>query len=105
MVAGGIVLHGICYDFFFVTGQIYVDKKCTPAVRGQAQGFLVFVTYGLGMFVGAQVAGILFNGFLGEADALTMTGWHNFWLVPAGFALVVLLLFLATFKDDAKEQA
>jgi nucleoside transporter len=105
MVAGGILLHGICYDFFFVTGQIYVDKKSSPKVRGQAQGFLVFVTYGLGMFIGAQVAGILFNGFLGDADALTMTGWHNFWLVPAGFALVVLLLFLATFRDDAEDKA
>ncbi len=105
MVAGGILLHGICYDFFFVTGQIYVDKKSSPKVRGQAQGFLVFVTYGLGMFIGAQVAGALFNGFLGEADALTMAGWHDFWLVPAGFALVVLLLFLATFRDDAEDQA
>jgi nucleoside transporter len=105
MVAGGILLHGICYDFFFVTGQIYVDKKSSPKVRGQAQGFLVFVTYGLGMFIGAQVAGALFNGFLGEADALTMAGWHNFWLVPAGFALVVLLLFLAMFRNDAEDRA
>ncbi|MDX1482715.1 MAG: MFS transporter, partial [Woeseiaceae bacterium] len=71
MVAGGILLHGICYDFFFVTGQIYVDKKSTPAVRGQAQGFLVLVTYGVGMFIGAQIAGLLFNGFLGDAAALS----------------------------------
>ena len=60
------MLHGVCFDFFFVTGQIYVDQKSTPAVRGQAQGFLVLVTYGLGMFVGAQVAGALFNRFLGD---------------------------------------
>jgi nucleoside transporter len=105
MVAAGILLHGICYDFFFVTGQIYVDMKSTPAVRGQAQGFLVLVTYGLGMFIGAQVAGALFNGFLGEADALTLARWHDFWLVPAGFALAVLLLFLVTFRDDADKSA
>src|SRR6266550_531200 len=54
LIAIGILLHGVCYDFFFVTGQIYVDKKSTPAVRGQAQGFLVLVTYGIGMLIGAQ---------------------------------------------------
>jgi len=102
MVAAGILMHGICYDFFFVTGQIYVDKKSTPAVRGQAQGFLVLVTYGLGMFIGAQIAGSLFNGFLGDASALSLARWHDFWLVPAGFAMVVLLVFLASFRDDAK---
>lgn len=100
MVAVGILLHGICYDFFFVTGQIYVDKKSTPAVRGQAQGFLVLVTYGLGMFVGAQIAGALFNGFLGGGSALTLERWHDFWLVPAGFALLVLVVFLVSFKSD-----
>ena len=99
-VAVGILLHGICYDFFFVTGQIYVDKKCTPAVRGQAQGFLVFVTYGVGMFIGAQVAGILFNSFLGDAGALTLELWQQFWLVPAVFAMAILLLFMATFRDE-----
>ncbi|MCY4182547.1 MAG: MFS transporter [Gammaproteobacteria bacterium] len=99
-VAAGILLHGICYDFFFVTGQIYVDKKSTPAVRGQAQGFLVLVTYGLGMFIGAQVAGTLFNAFLGEAGALSLAQWRDFWLIPAAFALAVLALFVASFREE-----
>ena len=102
MVATGILLHGVCFDFFFVTGQIYVDQKSTPAVRGQAQGFLVLVTYGLGMFVGAQVAGALFNAILGDAPALTLALWQDFWLVPAGFAFLVLALFVLSFRDDAE---
>jgi len=100
MVVTGILLHGICYDFFFVTGQIYVDKKSTPAVRGQAQGFLVLVTYGVGMFIGAQIAGALFNAFLGDETVLTLARWQDFWLLPAGFALVVFLLFVFTFRDE-----
>ncbi len=100
MVVTGILLHGICYDFFFVTGQIYVDKKSTPAVRGQAQGFLVLVTYGLGMFIGAQIAGALFNAFLGDETVLTLARWQDFWLLPAGFALIVFLLFVFTFRED-----
>ena len=60
MIMFGVILHGICYDFFFVTGQIYVDEKATPAIRGQAQGFVVLVTYGIGMLIGAQVTGWLF---------------------------------------------
>ncbi len=100
MVTAGILLHGICYDFFFVTGQIYVDKKSTPAVRGQAQGFFVLVTYGLGMFIGAQIAGTLFNAFLGDASVLTLARWQDFWLLPAGFALIVFLLFVFSFRDE-----
>jgi nucleoside transporter len=99
MIILGVLLHGICYDFFFVTGQVYVDKKSTPAIRGQAQGMLVLVTYGLGMLIGAQAAGNLFNTFLGDADALTLGQWQQFWFVPAAFAAVVLVGFVLLFND------
>lgn len=105
MIAGGILLHGICFDFFFVTGQIYVDKKSTAAVRGQAQGFLVLVTYGVGMLIGAQVAGNVYNRFLGGAPGLTLEQWRNFWWIPALFAAAVLLFFGLTFRDRAEPQA
>jgi nucleoside transporter len=98
-IAGGILLHGICYDFFFVTGQIYVDKKSTPAIRGQAQGMLVLVTYGIGMLIGAQVAGALYNSLLGGANDLTLIQWRQFWLIPTAFAAVVMLAFGALFYD------
>jgi nucleoside transporter len=100
MIAAGILLHGICYDFFFVTGQIYVDQKSTPAIRGQAQGFLVLVTYGVGMFIGAQIAGKVYNHFLGGNGALSLQTWQDFWYIPAGFALAVLLFFVLAFRDD-----
>ncbi len=99
MIILGILLHGICYDFFFVTGQIYVDKKSTPAIRGQAQGMLVLVTYGLGMLIGAQAAGNLFNAFLGDAGALTLGQWQQFWFVPAAFAAVIMVGFALLFND------
>ncbi len=99
MIIFGIVLHGICYDFFFVTGQVYVDKKSTPAIRGQAQGMLVLVTYGLGMLIGAQAAGNLFNAFLGDAATLSPDQWQQFWFVPAAFAAVIMVGFALLFND------
>jgi len=98
LIAIGILLHGVCYDFFFVTGQIYVDKRSTPAVRGQAQGFLVLVTYGIGMLIGAQVAGNVYNRMLGGAASLTLDRWPSFWVLPAAFAAVVLVLFALLFR-------
>src|SRR5882672_6055801 len=95
----GILLHGVCYDFFFVTGQIYVDKKSTPAVRGQAQGFLVLVTYGVGMLIGAQIAGNVYDRFLAGGTALTLGQWRSFWILPAAFAAGVLVFFAAFFKS------
>lgn len=103
MVLAGIALHGICYDFFFVTGQIYIDKKANPEIRGQAQGLIVFVTYGVGMLIGAQIAGAIYNSFLGSAAALTPQQWQSFWWVPAAIAVVVLLFFVLSFKDKKVE--
>ncbi|MBW8838467.1 MAG: MFS transporter [Gemmatimonadetes bacterium] len=103
MIALGILLHGICYDFFFVTGQIYVDKKSTPAIRGQAQGFFVFVTYGVGMLIGAQVAGNVYNRFLAGAPALALEQWKSFWILPSVFAAVILVFFGLAFHDREAE--
>ncbi|MEO1632215.1 MAG: MFS transporter, partial [Bacteroidota bacterium] len=104
MIVGGVFLHGICYDFFFVTGQIYVEKKSTPKVRGQAQGLLVLVTYGVGMLIGAQVAGQLYNRFLGDREALPLAEWPDFWWLPAGLAAVILVLFIALFNDKVDKE-
>ncbi len=105
MILGGVLLHGICYDFFFVTGQIYVEKKSTPAVRGQAQGLFVLVTYGVGMLIGAQVAGQVYNGFLDGRALLPLAEWAQFWWLPAGFAAVVLVLFVLLFHDRVDRSA
>lgn len=105
MLATGILLHGICYDFFFVTGQIYVDKKSTKEIRGQAQGFLVFVTYGVGMLIGAQVAGNIFNEFLGDAEILSLGQWKDFWIIPAVFAGAVMIFFGVLFRDRVDDNA
>jgi len=102
LIALGILLHGPCYDFFFVTGQIYVDTS-DPAIRGQAQGFLVLVTYGIGMLIGAQIAGRVYNSFLGTATSLTLEQWRSFWILPAAFAAAVLVFFAAFFKAPARE--
>jgi nucleoside transporter len=105
MILLGVALHGPCYDFFFVTGQIYVDTKSTPAIRGQAQGFLVLVTYGVGMLIGAQIAGRVYNSFLGGATSLTLDQWRSFWIFPAAFAAAVLIFFAAFFRAPARDAA
>ena len=97
LIMFGILLHGICYDFFFVTGQIYVDQKSTDAIRGQAQGFLVLVTYGVGMLVGAQISGWVFNRIVPATS--TLDAWQTFWLLPAAFAAGVMVYFALRFRD------
>lgn len=105
MILAGIALHGICFDFFFVTGQIYVDKKANAAIRGQAQGLIFMVTYGVGMLIGAQVAGWLYNGFLSEgANALTRQQFEDFWWIPAIFSILVALFFALTFRDKVDDK-
>ncbi|MEQ8850365.1 MAG: nucleoside permease [Phycisphaerales bacterium] len=94
MVLGGIILHGICYDFFFVTGQIYTERRAPKEVRAQAQGFLVLVTQGVGMFIGNQVFGRLIARYTTDGAV----DWRTVWMIPAGFALAVLVVFVLLFK-------
>lgn len=91
-----IILHGVCYDFFFVTGQIYTDSKAGEKYRSSAQGLITIATYGIGMGIGSWIAGIV-------ADTYTVNGvkdWTSIWMVPAGIAALVLVLFVLFFKDN-----
>ena len=99
MILSGIILHGICYDFFFVAGFIYVDKTAPVEIRGQAQGFIILVTYGLGMLIGSQVAGLLFNNMISGSS---LTEWQSFWIVPAIFATLVMFFFGFMFKEKTQ---
>ncbi|WP_439557143.1 MFS transporter [Dyadobacter sp.] len=91
-----IILHGVCYDFFFVTGQIYTDSKAGEKYRSSAQGLISIATYGIGMGIGSWLAGLV-------ADMYTVEGvknWTSIWMVPAAIAAVVLVLFVLFFKDN-----
>lgn len=103
MIMFGIILHGVCYDFFFVAGQIYVDKKATKEIRGQAQGFLVLITYGVGMLIGAQVTGWLKNWLVPDGGAAALSQWPVFWALPAAFAALIMGGFAMLFKENMRE--
>jgi nucleoside transporter len=99
MLYGGILLHGICYDFFFVTGQIYVDRKAPGDLRAAAQGFIAFVTLGVGMFIGSWLSGLVVDRFAVPSAAGVEHEWTRIWLVPAVGAGAVLLLFTLFFRE------
>jgi nucleoside transporter len=100
MLYAAILLHGVCYDFFFVTGQIYVDRKAPSDLRAAAQGFIAFVTLGVGMFIGSWASGKVVDRFAhgGGHD------WYQIWLVPAAGALVVLVLFALFFHTSEETE-
>ena len=97
MYYGGIILHGICYDFFFVTGQIYVDEKADADLRSSAQGFIALITYGVGILIGAQISGQVVQHY---ALADGTHEWEPVWLMAAVMAAVVAVLFALFFKDQ-----
>lgn len=99
MLYAGIILHGICFDFFFVSGMIYTDKKAGDKIKSQAQGLISFATYGVGMFIGSVLSGVIKDQFTTGVGADAYTDWRMVWLVPAGIALVVLVLFFLFFRD------
>ncbi|HEX2083758.1 MAG TPA: MFS transporter, partial [Xanthomonadaceae bacterium] len=96
MLVTGIVLHGICYDFFFVSGQIYTDSKAGVAHQSAAQGLITLATYGVGMLIGFQAAGLITDKFVIEGGH----DWQNIWIYPAIFAAAVFVLFLLAFKNE-----
>lgn len=100
MLYAGIFLHGICYDFFFVTGQIYVDSKAPLDLRAAAQGFVTFVTYGVGMFIGSWLSGMVVEMYTITTPEGVRHAWQSIWLVPAAGAGLVLLLFALAFRSD-----
>jgi nucleoside transporter len=101
MLYAGILLHGICYDFFFVTGQIYVDQQASPRIRAAAQGLIALVTLGLGLFIGGIVSGNVVEAFAMGTDPVSHD-WRSIWLVPAAGAGAILLLFATSFRPAAR---
>ena len=99
MLWGGILLHGICYDFFFVTGQIYIDAKAKPHLRAAAQGLITFLTYGVGMFVGSWLSGAVVQHYALGTGTDVAYDWRPIWLFPAVFSAVVLGVFLLLFSE------
>src|SRR5580704_4903539 len=101
MLIIGIALHGVCYYFFFVSGQIYTDSKAGAAHKAAAQGLITLATYGVGMLLGFWAAGRIDDHFATGA----MHDWHSIWLYPAAFAAVVFVLFAALFRNETVSYA
>ncbi|HQU95410.1 MAG: nucleoside permease [Saprospiraceae bacterium] len=102
----GIILHGVCYDFFFVTGNIYTDQAAGSKIRSSAQGLITLATYGLGMYIGFWAAGMIANSLVIKdvSGAIVNHNWNQIWLFPAIFAAVVTVLFLIFFNNSTKKQ-
>lgn len=99
MLIIGIALHGICYDFFFVSGQIYTNSKAGEKYKSAAQGLITLATYGVGMLIGFAVAGWITDNYKNLEGGIN---WQMVWIIPAGIALAVFLLFAVLFNDKNK---
>ena len=95
MLYAGIILHGVCYDFFFVTGYMYTEKKAGEKIKNAAQGLFTFATYGVGMFIGTLISGKVVDKYLIPEGH----NWKGIWFVPAYIALAVLIYFILFFKE------
>lgn len=100
MLYAGIILHGICYDFFFVTGYMYTEKVAGEKIKNAAQGLFTFATYGLGMFIGTW-----FSGYIAEYFKSGSThNWQSIWMVPASIAFAVMVYFVIFFKENKPDK-
>jgi len=100
-----ILLHGVCYDFFFVTGQLYTDQEAPSHLRNTAQGFITVVTYGFGMLVGSLLSGYVLDMFSTTAGSTVTRDWPSFWWSSAAMSFAIALLVLFFFRSPAKIRA
>jgi len=100
MLIAGILLHGACYDFVYVASQVYIDKRATPEIRAQAQGFFVLVSYGVGQGLGTLAAGWIFNSIMGDGEP-TLAQWQTFWTIPLIFSALVAVVFSIWFNEKS----
>jgi nucleoside transporter len=98
MLFAGIILHGVCFDFFFVTGQIYTDNKADIKIQSSAQGLITMATYGVGMWIGTLLSGYVKDYYTIDK----IVAWKSVWLIPAGIAAAVLVLFVILFNEKKK---
>lgn len=97
-----IALHGICYDFFFMTGQMFTDQQAPPHLRSTAQGLFTFLTYGVGMFVGSYLSGVTIDFFSHTVNGVVIRGWSNFWLTSALSGSIIFLLIAFFFRSRSR---
>lgn len=103
MLWGGILLHGVCYDFFFVTGQIYVDQQAPVALRAAAQGLITLITYGVGMFAGSWLSGFIVDAYShATVNGGVVHDWRQIWLFAAGCSALVLAAFSLSFRESSR---
>ena len=105
LIIGAILLHGVCYDFLFIAGQLYVDEESSERMRGACQGFIAFILWGLGAFVGTMLAGKVLDlhAITDAAGMVTGYDWQKIWLTPAWLSLGVMLICVLFFRDPPKQ--
>ncbi len=102
----GILLHGVCYDFFFVTGQIYVDQRADVRIRAAAQGFIAFITLGVGLYIGSWLSGKVVDAYaITGANGVVTHDWRSIWLVPAVGSAIILVVFALLFRPAASNRS
>jgi MFS family permease len=106
LIYGAILLHGVCYDFLFIAGQLYVDDQANERIRGACQGFIAFILWGVGAFVGTMLAGEVLGRYaLPNAPGPILHNWQAIWLTPALGATAVLIIFMIFFREPARRVA